>query len=67
MKKFVELLCKKYRDNFQQSEIMFFDLENGGEGKLLLVEIGDSFYEYLKECENELTILQERIVSSVQM
>jgi len=60
-------MYQKYRDNFQQSEIMFFDLENGDEDKLLLVEIGDSFYEYLKECENELVILRERIISSAQM
>jgi len=60
-------MYQKYRDNFQQSDIMFFDLENGDEDKLLLVEIGDSFYEYLKECKNELVILRERIVSSAQM
>ena len=60
-------MYQKYRDNFQQSEIMFFDLENGDEDKLLLVEIGDSFYEYLKECKNELIILRDRIVTSAQM
>jgi len=60
-------MYQKYRDNLQQSEIMFLDLENRDEDKLLLVEIGDSFYEYLNDCGNELTILREKIISFAQM
>ena len=51
----------------RNSGLSIKDLENGDEDKLLLVEIGDSFYEYLKECKNELIILRDRIVSSAQM